>query len=86
MVARKTLEFTAKIDFPIGHFLLPNAADANIGSLKSLHILFNKYLDYILVQFIQNRMVQTIQNFELFRQKMVIHFGNVCHFFRRFCE
>ena len=74
MVARKTLEFTAKIDFPIGHFMLPNAADANIGSLKSRHTLFDKYLDHMVVQFVQNRMVQTIQNFDLFRQKMVIHF------------
>ena len=36
------------------------AADANIGSLKSLHTLFDKYLDHMLVQFVQNRMVQTI--------------------------
>ena len=74
MVARKTLEFTAKIDFPIGHFMLPNTADAYIGSLKSLHTLFDKYLDHMVVQFVQNRLVQTIQNFDLFRQKMVIHF------------
>ena len=29
------------------------------------------YLDYMLVEFEQNRMVQTIQNFELFDKKMV---------------
>ena len=39
-------------------------ADADIGSLKSLHTLFDKYLDHMLVKFEQNRMVQTVQNFE----------------------
>ena len=38
-------------------------ADADIGSLKSFHTLFDKYLDLMLVKFEQNRMVQTIQNF-----------------------
>ena len=38
-------------------------ADAAIGSLKSLHTLFDKYLDHILVKFKQNCMVQTIQDF-----------------------
>ena len=41
-------------------------ADADIGSLKSLHTLFDNYLDHMLVKFEQNRMVGTIQNFELF--------------------
>ena len=45
-------------------------ADADIGSLKSLHTLFDKYLDHMLVKFDQNRMVQSIQNFELFDQKL----------------
>ena len=36
-------------------------ADTDIGSLKSLHTLFVKYLDHMLVTFEQNRM-QTIQN------------------------
>ena len=44
-------------------------ADADIKSLKSLHTLFDKYLDHMLVQFEQYRMVQTIQNFELFDKK-----------------
>ena len=63
-VARKSFngKFTAKIDFPIGHFTLPYIADADIGSL---HKLFDKYLDDMLVNFEQNRMVRTIQNFEL---------------------
>ena len=41
-------------------------ANANIGSLKSLHTLFDKYLDHTLVKFEQYRMVRTLQNFELF--------------------
>ena len=43
--------------------------DADIKSLKSLHTLFDKYLDHMLVKFEQNRMVQTIQYFELFDKK-----------------
>ena len=43
-------------------------------SLKSLHTLFDKYLDLMLVKFEQNRMVGTTQNFELFDKKMVNHF------------
>ena len=48
-------KFTAKIYFPIGYFV--TITDANSRSLKSLHTLFVKYLDHILVQFEQNRMV-----------------------------
>ena len=43
-----------------------NIIDADSGSLKSLHTLFDKYLDHMLVKFEQNRMVWTVQNFELF--------------------
>ena len=49
-------------------------ADADNGSLKSLHSLFDKYLDHMLVKFEQNRMVQTIPIFKLFDKKMVNHF------------
>ena len=38
--------------------------DPNIGSLKSLHTLFGKYLDHMLVKYEQNRMVRNIQYFE----------------------
>ena len=41
-------------------------ADTDIGSLKSLHTLFDKYFDHMLVKIEQNRMVRTIQNFVLF--------------------
>ena len=49
-------------------------ADADIGGLYSLHTLFDKYVDHMLVKFEQNCMVPTIQNFELFEKKMVNHF------------
>ena len=48
-------------------------ADADIGSLKSLHILFDKYFYHMLLKFEQNREVRTIPNFELFEKKMVDH-------------
>ena len=35
-------------------------ADDDTGSLKSLHTLFDKYLDQMLVKFEQNRIVRTI--------------------------
>ena len=44
-------------------------ANADIGSLKSLHTLFDKYLDHMLVKFEQNRMVQITRNLELFAKK-----------------
>ena len=48
-VAGKTFngKFTAKIDFPLGYFILPLLM-LTIGSLKSLHTLFDKYLDHTL--------------------------------------
>ena len=42
-----------------------------MGSLKSIHTLFDKYLDHMLVKFEQNRMLRNVQNVELFRQRMV---------------
>ena len=50
-------KFTAKIDFRAFHVTI---ADADIGSLKCLHTLFDKYLDHMLVEFEQNCMVRTI--------------------------
>ena len=51
-------------------------ADADIGSLKSLHTLFDKHLDQMLVEFEQNFMVRTSNytNILAFWQKMVYHF------------
>ena len=49
-------------------------ADADIGSLKSLHTLFAKYLDHMMVKFEQNRMVRTIQNVVPFDKKWLTIF------------
>ena len=61
----------------MGHYV--TIADANIGSLKSLrlHTLFGKYLNHMLVQFEQNRMVRTRQNFELLEKKWLTIFDKV---------
>ena len=48
-------------------------ADADTGSLKSLHTLFDKYLDHMQVKFEQNLMVQTTQNFKLFNKKKIVN-------------
>ena len=78
MSARKSTNgrFTAKTDFPIGHFYV-TIADADIGSQKSPHTLFDKYLDHMLVKFERNRIVQTIQIFELFDKKWLTIFDKV---------
>ena len=62
-VARKSLngKFSAKIDFPIRAFYVA-ITDSDVGSLKSLRTLFDKYLDHILVKFEHNRMVGNVQN------------------------
>ena len=44
-------------------------ADADIGSLKSLHTLFDKYLDHILGKFEQNGIVRNNKTFKLFDKK-----------------
>ena len=78
MVTRKSFngKFTAKIDFPIGHFYV-TITDADIGSLKSLHTLFDENLDLMLVKFEQNRMVWTIQSFVLYDKKWLKFFDKV---------
>ena len=55
---------------------LPMSALAAVAG-KSLHILFYKYLDHVLVKIEQNRMVRTIQIFELFDQKWLTIFYKV---------
>ena len=45
--------------------------------LKSLHTLFDEYLDHMLVKFEQNRMVRTIQTFVLFDRKWLTVFNKV---------
>ena len=54
---------------------LPMSALTTVAG-KSLNILFDKYLD-MLVKIEQNRMVRTIQIFELFDQKWLTIFYKV---------
>ena len=70
-------KFTAKIYFSIRHFILPLLMLAGIGSLKSLHTLFCKYLDHMVGKFEQNRMVRTKKNFELLDKKWLTIFDKV---------
>ena len=49
-------------------------ADANIGIIKFLRTLFDKYSELMLMKFEQNRMVQTIINFVLFDKKWLTIF------------
>ena len=68
-------KFTGNIYFPIDRVFYVTIADVDIGNLKSLNALFNKFLDHMLVTFEQNRMIRTIHNFKLFdKKKMVNHF------------
>ena len=52
-------------------------SDADIGSLKSLYTLFDKYLDHMLVKFEQNRIVLTTQRVVLFDKKWLTMFDKV---------
>ena len=72
-VAQKSFngKFTAKIDSPIGHFMLP------LLMLTSLHTLFDKYLNHMLVKFEQNCTVGTIQNVVFFDKKWLSIFDKV---------
>ena len=69
-------KFTAKKWFSDRVFYI-TIADSDIGSLKSLHTLFDEYLDLMLGEFEQNRMVQTIHNFDLFDKKWLTFFDKV---------
>ena len=55
---------------------LPMSALAAVAG-KSLHILFYKYLDHVLVKIEQNRMVRNIQIFKLFDKKWLTIFYKV---------
>ena len=65
-------KFTAKMIFRSGIFV--TIADPDVGNIKSVHTLFVKHLDHILVNFEQNRTVRTIENFELFDKKWLTIF------------
>ena len=67
-----------KIIIPMGISCNHLFTDADIGSVKSLHTLFDKNLDHTLVNFNQNRMVRTIQKLSfLTKQKWLIIFDQV---------
>ena len=62
-------------------------ADSDFGSLKSLHLLFDKYLDHMQVRFKQNRIVGTIQIYSFLTKKWWAFFGKVfTPFWRRSCD
>ena len=49
--------------------LFPATVANGMGSLKSLHTSFDKYLDHMMVKFEYNCMVQTTRNLELYDKK-----------------
>ena len=65
MVARKVVmaNFLQKL-FSDRTFCV-TITDADIGSLKSLHTSFDKYLDHMLVKF-EKKMVRNVQNLDFF--------------------
>ena len=68
------------MEFPTGHFMLPlleAITDADIGSLKSLHTLFDKYLDHMLLKFVQNRKIKNVKNSEFFGKTCLTIFEKV---------
>ena len=67
-VARKSLQIYCKNCYSNLAFYV-TVTDADIESLKSLHILFDKHLDHILVKVEQNRIIENVHNFELFFKK-----------------
>ena len=61
-------------------FFPATVANADIGSLKSLHTFLKNCLFHIPVKIEQSRMVETTQNFELFDIKKKQFFKN--HFWQ----
>ena len=81
------------IKYPIGKSIvavnLPlklspaTVAKADIGSLKSLHTLFGKYLDHMLVKIESNCMVPATRNLELFEKNKQKQKQKNVFFFKR---
>ena len=59
------------------HYTGVTITDVDIGNLKSLYTLFDKYLNHMPVKFEQNRMIRNIKNFELFGKKRLTIFEKV---------
>ena len=53
--------------FAIKHFRA-TVSNADTGGLKSLHTIFDTYLDHMLARFEPNRVGQNVQNFQVFDQ------------------
>ena len=68
-----------KKDFSIGHFMLTllPLLSFDLGSSKSRHTLFDRYLDYIMVKVEQKRMVLIKETFELFDKKWLPNLAKV---------
>ena len=62
-VARKSYNDTNELQKLIFRSGISSITDADIGSLKSPHELFDKHLDHMLLKF---EMVRNIHNLELF--------------------
>ena len=69
MPVRKIIFFFFAENLPLLTIFPATVANADIGSLKSLYTLFDKYLYHLLEEFEQNCMVQSTRNFELFDKK-----------------
>ena len=66
-------KFVAKLIFQSDFYV--TIINADVGSLKLLNTLFDKYLDHMLVKFEKkNRFVRNIQNFVLFGKKWLTIF------------
>ena len=62
--------FAINLELKIFRTTVANAYIMYIESLKTLPILFDTCLDYMLVKFEQTRMVNNTRNFELFDRKL----------------
>ena len=59
--------FAVNLPLKLFHATVTNT---NTGRLNSLHTLFDTYLDCMLAKFEANRMVENVQNVELFDKKI----------------
>ena len=79
-------KFTPKMNFRSAIFNVTISV-ADIGSLKSPLTWFHKYLDPLLGKLKQNRMVETVQNFELYIKKCSPFLTTYWrHFGRHLCD
>ena len=60
---------TFAVNFPLNIFRA-TGVNADNGSLKSLHTLFDTCLDHMLAKFEPNHMVQNVQNFDVYDNKL----------------